>query len=163
MESPCGQFCKTDSRSSWIPSRRLAVIETHNERRKSFTAAELLPKLARGVFPGNLAHAHTIVEPLGRIILLNEDRRIGSIQAIAHSLCIGRLAKRADLHGEETRARIHSARKNFQAYGDNTGSHGIDFACRGEGQINDAVLDERAAVRNAHGGELDRKSTRLNS
>src|SRR5229473_6318387 len=83
-------------------SRGAAFIQAHDHRRKPFTAAKLLAELMRRVFSRNSADAHAIKQTVGRIILLDENRRVRSIQALAQTLGIAAVAKRADLHGEKS-------------------------------------------------------------
>src|SRR5258708_8449452 len=105
MEFSSQRFCRTNSRHSSILSCGRAFVETRNKRSKALAAAELLAKLARRVFAGNPADAHPIKHAVGRIILLDEDWRIGDVEAVAKTFCGSALAESTDLHGEKTRGR----------------------------------------------------------
>src|SRR5580693_4869545 len=121
-ESASRQFCKTGSRHSSIPSPRGGFVKAYHERCESLAATKLFAQLVRGVFSGNLADTHPIVQAVRRIVLLNENRRIGKIQAVAQALCIGLIAKRADLHGKKSASRIDTRRQDFHAHGNDARS-----------------------------------------
>src|SRR5258707_15001288 len=61
--------------------------------------------------------------------------------------------ERADLYGKKTSRDVHIA-ENFDAHRNNARTDGFDFACRGLGEIDDAIVHEGAAVRDAHGSGL---------
>src|SRR5260370_41296054 len=106
MEFSSPRFCRTNSRHSSILSCGRAFVETRNKRSKALAAAELLAKLARRVFAGNPADAHPIKHAVGRIILLDEDWRIGDVEAVAQTLFVRPLTGSSGLHGEKTGGRI---------------------------------------------------------
>src|SRR6266481_322176 len=80
-----------------------AFIQAHHHRCKPFPAAKLLPELVRGVFSRHFADTHAIEQAVRRVILLNENRRVRSIQPLAKPFGIAAVAKRSNLHGEKSR------------------------------------------------------------
>src|SRR5260370_10729961 len=97
MEFSSRRFCRTNSRHSLVPSCGCAIVETRNERDKTFSAVELLAKLVRRVFAGNPADAHAIKNTVGRAILLNEDRRVGGAEAVLETFGIAPVPERPHL------------------------------------------------------------------
>src|SRR5260370_41536761 len=89
MEFSSRQFCRTNSRRSSVPSCGRSFVETRDKRSKTFAAVELLAELVRGVFAGHPADAHAIKHAVGRIILLNVNRRVRSVEAVAETFGIG--------------------------------------------------------------------------
>src|SRR6266851_4232018 len=153
MESSSRRFCRTSNRHSSVPSCGCAFVETRDKGSKTFAVVELLPKLVRRVFAGNPANAHAIIHAVGRIILLNEDRRVGGAEAVAETLGVGAVAERTDLHSEKTGGGIDAA-KNFHAHRHDAGANRIHFSRGGKRKIDDAIVDKGAAVGDAHNGGL---------
>src|SRR5437870_445643 len=145
MEFSSPRFCRTNSRHSSVPSCGQAFVETRNQRSKTIVAAQLLAQLARRVFAGNPADAHAIKHAVGRIILLNEDRRVGGVEAVAETFCVGALAESTDLQGEKTGSWIDAA-KNFQAHRHDAGANRFHFSRGGKRKVDDAIVDKRTAV-----------------
>src|SRR5580692_6668918 len=110
----------------------LLIIEANDERRKSLAAAKLFAKLPRRVFSGDFADSHAVESAVRRIVLLNEDRRIGKIQAVAQTLCVAWIAKRTDLHGKKSARGIDTRRQNFYTHWHDAGADGFDFARSGK-------------------------------
>src|SRR5260370_35376043 len=98
MEFSSPRFCRTNSRHSSILSCGRAFVETRNKRSKALAAAELLAKLARRVFAGNPADAHPIKHAVGRIILLDEDWRMGDVEAVRRTLGFSALSENTARH-----------------------------------------------------------------
>src|SRR5258708_2624454 len=149
MEFSSPRFCRTNNRHSSVPSCGCAFVETRNKRSKTFAVVELPAKLVRGVFAANPADAHAIKHAVGRIILLNKDGRVGSAEALAETLGVGAVAESTNLHGEKTGRGIDAA-KNFHAHRHDAGANRIHFSRRGERKVDDAIVDEGAAVGDAH-------------
>src|SRR5258705_12042983 len=110
---------------------------------------ELFAEILRRLLPGNPADSHTIERAVGRIILLNENGGVADAQAVAQALGVAAIVKSANLHGKKARSDIHIA-TNFDAPRNNARADGFDFAGRGLGEVDDAVVHERAAVGDAH-------------
>src|SRR5258708_16549716 len=149
MESSSRRFCRTSNRHSSVPSCGCAFVETRDKGSKTFAVVELLPKLVRHVFAGKPADAQAIIHAVGRIILLNEDRRVGGAEAVAETLGVGAVAERTDLHSEKTGGGIDAA-KNFHAHRHDAGANRIHFSRGGKRKIDDAIVDKRAAVGDAN-------------
>src|SRR5260370_38798580 len=81
MEFSSPRFCRTNSRHSSVLSCGRAFVEARNKRSKAFAVVKLLAKLVRRVFAGNPADAHPIKHAVGRIRLLNKNRRVGNVEA----------------------------------------------------------------------------------
>src|SRR6266576_299662 len=145
MEFSSPRFCRTNSRHSSVPSCGQAFVETRNQRSKTIAVVELLAKLARRVFAGNPADAHAIKHAVGRIILLNKDRRVGGIEAVSEAVCVGAVAESTDLQGEKTGSWIDAA-KNFHAHRHDAGTNRIHLSRGGKREIDDAIVDKGAAV-----------------
>src|SRR2546430_15728164 len=101
MESSSLRFCKTDSQRSSVSSCGRAFVQTRNKRSKAFAVAKLLAELVRGVLAENSADAHAIKHAVGRIILLDKDRRVGGVEAVAETVGVGAGGERTDLHSEK--------------------------------------------------------------
>src|SRR6266513_5573070 len=149
MEFSSPRFCRTNSRHSSVPSCAQAFVETRNQRSKTIAVVELLAKLARRVFAGNPADAHAIKHAVGRIILLNEDRRVGGVEAVSEAFCVGALAESTNLQGEKTGSWIEAA-KNFDAHRHDAGANRFHFSSRGKREIDDAIVDKRTTVGDSH-------------
>src|SRR6266446_942370 len=126
-ESSSPRFCRTNSRHSSVPTCGRAFVETRNKRSKAFAATQLLAKLVRRVFAGNPTDAHAIKHAVGRIILLNEDRRVGGVEAVSEAFCVGAVAESTDLQGEKTGSWIEAA-KNFHAHRHDAGANRFHFS-----------------------------------
>src|SRR5260370_9336969 len=146
MDFTSPRFGRTNSRQSLVASCGCAIVETRNERDKTFSAVELLAKMVRRVFAGNPADAHAIKNTVGRVILLNEDRRVGGAEAVLETFGIAAVAESTHLHGEKSRGGIHSGRKHFHAHRHDAGANGIHFSRGGKREIDDAIVYKRPAV-----------------
>src|SRR5438445_77816 len=101
---------------------------------------------------GNLSDAHAVENAVGRIILLNENRRIGCVEPLAKPFGVVAVAERANLYGKESRSGINSRRKHFHADGHNARSNRFYFAGGGKRKIDNAIVHKRSAVRDANNG-----------
>src|SRR5260370_4747582 len=99
MEFSSPRFCRTNSRHSSVLSCGRAFVEARNKRSKAFAVVKLLAKLVRRVFAGNPADAHAIKHAVGRIILLNKNRRVGNVEAVADTVAGAAIAENAHLEG----------------------------------------------------------------
>src|SRR5713101_9075876 len=104
------------------PSCAGAFIQAHDHRREAFAVAKLLAELSRGIFSRNFADPHAVEQAVRRIVCLNENRRVRSIQPLAQSLRVAAITKGPDLHGEKSRGRFDARRKNFQAHRHHAGA-----------------------------------------
>src|SRR5580658_7508050 len=147
MEFVSRRFCKIGIQRSSIPSRRRGFIESHDDWCNSLAAAELFAELAGGIFAGNFADAYTKESAVRRIILLDENRRVGKIQAVAQSLRVGLILERTDLHREKSPSDIHARRENFHAHGHDTRPNRFNLARRRKRKIDNAIVDKRPAIR----------------
>src|SRR6266478_8300105 len=102
MEFSSRRFCRTSSRHSSDSSCGCAFIQPGHEGRETFACAQLIAELMRAILPGDFANAHAIQHSVGRIILLNEDRRIRSIEAVEETLGVGAFPECTHLYGEES-------------------------------------------------------------
>src|SRR6266700_3411824 len=102
MESSSLLFCRTNSRRSSDSSCGRALIQPGHEWRKTFAVAQLIAELVRAILAGDFPDAHPVQQAVGRIVLLNEDRRVGNAEAVAETFGVGAIAKCAHLHGEES-------------------------------------------------------------
>src|SRR5260370_430269 len=76
-------------------------IQAHDHRREAFAVAKLLAELPRGIFSRNFADPHAVEQAVRRIICLNENGRVRSIEPLAQSLRVAAITKGPDLHGEK--------------------------------------------------------------
>src|SRR5258708_6851503 len=86
-------------------------------------------------------------------MLLNKEGRVQGVETVAEPLGIRAVAERPNLHGEKTDGGIDAA-KNFHANRHYAGTDRIHFLRGGKGEIDDAVVDERAAIGDSHHGGL---------
>src|SRR5258705_1102023 len=114
---------------------------------------ELFAEILCRLLPGNPPDSHTIEWAVGRIILMNENGGVADAQAVAQALGVAAIVERSDLHGKKACSDIHIA-KTFDSHRHDARADGFDFAGRGLGEVDDAVVHERAAVRDAHGSGL---------
>src|SRR6267378_4412433 len=114
---------------------------------------ELFAEILCRLLPGNPPDSHTIEWAVGRIILLNENGGVADAQAVAQALGVAAIVERSDLHSKKARCDIHIA-ENFDSHRHDARANGFDFAGRGLGEVDDAIVHERAAVRDAHGSGL---------
>src|SRR5712664_444959 len=150
MEFSSPRFCRTNSRHSSVPSCGRAFVEARNKRSKTFAVVKLLAKLVRRVFAGNPADAHAIKHAVGRVILLNKDRRVGNAEAVAETFGVAAIAESTHLDGKETCGRIDSGRKNLHTYRHYAGANRIHLSRGSKREIDDAIVDKGAAVGDAH-------------
>src|SRR5437879_4615396 len=108
-ESVSPQFCRKDSRDSSDSPYGRFLIQARDERRKTLPRTQLLAKLARRVLARNFAYADAVKNAFGRIVLLNENRRVGSVQPVAQPFGIAAVMESPYLHGEKSRRGIHVA------------------------------------------------------
>src|SRR5260370_4840081 len=78
-----------------------AFIQAHDHRREAFAVAKLLAELPRGIFSRNFADPHAVEQAVRRIVCLNENRRVRSIQPLAQALRVAAITKAPDFHGEK--------------------------------------------------------------
>src|SRR5260370_23374708 len=149
MEFSSPRFCRTNSRHASVPSCGRAFVEARNKRSKTFAVVELLAKLVRRVFAGNPADAHAIKHAVGRIILLNENGRVGNVEAVAETFGVAAVPESAHLDGEETCGRIDSGRENFHAHRHDARTNRIHFSRAGKKEVDESIVAKGAAVRDA--------------
>src|SRR5260370_11251577 len=154
MEFSSPRFCRTNSRHSWVPTCGRAFVEARNKRSKTFAVVKLPAKLMSRVFAGNPADTDPIKHAVGRIILLNKNRRVGNVEAVAETFRVAAVAESAHLDGEETCGRIDSGRENFHAHRHDAGTNRIHLSRGGKREIDDAIVDKGAAVGDAHNDGL---------
>src|SRR5689334_12986150 len=102
MESSSRRFCRTNIRRSLVPSCRCVFVKPRDEWSEALATAQLVAELACLFFSGYFADAHAIEHAVRRVILLNEDGRVGDTQAIAKAFGVGAFAESANLHGEKS-------------------------------------------------------------
>src|SRR5258708_39795014 len=82
-------------------------------------------------------------------MLLNKEGRVQGVETVAEPLGIRAVAERPNLHGEKTDGGIDAA-KNFHANRHYAGTDRIHFLRGGKGEIDDAAVDEWAAIGDSH-------------
>src|SRR5260370_39925046 len=102
MESSSLRFCRTNSRRSSDSSCGRALIQSGHEWRETFAIPELVAELVCAILAGDFPDAHPVQQAVGRIILLNEDGRVGSGEAVAETFGVVAVAKSSPLHGKES-------------------------------------------------------------
>src|SRR5260370_20226511 len=113
MEFSSPRFSRINSRHSWVPSCGRAFVEARNKRSKTFAVVKLLAKLMSRVFAGNPADTDPIKHAVGRIILLNKNRRVGNVEAVAETFRVAAVPESAHPDGEKTLGRTAPRRENF--------------------------------------------------
>src|SRR5215472_2354318 len=108
-ESASPQFCKINNPCSSNSSGRRLRIQTRNERCKALAQSQLLAELPGGIFAGDFAYTYAVESAVRRVVLLNENRRIGRVETVAQPLGIAAIPERPHLYGEKSRGGIHVA------------------------------------------------------
>jgi hypothetical protein len=103
-----------------------------------------------GIFGGQSSYADTIKQSIWRIESDDTDRRIARGEIGAEAFGIFGREECADLNGEKAGARV-GARDDFETDVSGAGSDHCDGLGGGEGEVNNAIGDERAAIVDADG------------
>src|SRR5215472_2619075 len=151
-ESASPQFCKINNPCSSHSSGRRLRIQTRDERCKALAQSQLLAELPGRIFAGDLAHTDAVESAVRRVVLLDENRRIGWVEAVAQPLGIAAIPERPHLHGEKSRGGIHVA-EDFHPDRRDPWPHQLDLPRRRQRKIDDAILHKRPPV-----GDADRRA-----
>src|SRR5262249_8345861 len=95
-------FVTTSVLRSVTPASLLLVVEANNKGREPFAGTQLFAELVRRLFAGNFTHTHAIESALRRIVLLDENWRVGQVQPLAQPLRVAAIPERSHLHGKES-------------------------------------------------------------
>ena len=120
-------------------------VKTHDECLKSIRIPQFPGKVLRGVGTWNTAYADTVKVAGWRIIILNENGLIARKQALAQTLGVAAIGKRAHLHSEVSNRGTRPG-KQLDAHRRRACSDHVESDCRLPREIQHSVPDEGAAV-----------------
>jgi hypothetical protein len=124
-------------------------VKTHDERLKSIRIPQLRGEVLRGVRTWSTANAHAVKMSGGRIKILNKDGLVAREQALAQTVGVAAIGKRAHLYGEISN-RGTRAGKQLDAHRRCASADHVESDCRRTREIQHSIPDEGAAVDDAN-------------